>query len=138
MAALAAAGLVVACSRPQGEPPPGATAAATSPPATAIVGAASAVPADQEARRIFDQRCMMCHGSSGKGDGPSSGTLDPKPRDFTDHAWQKATADAEIQTAIVKGGPGVKKSPLMPPNPDLADEPDVVSALVTIVRGFGS
>ena len=94
--------------------------------------------ARDEARTIFSSRCSTCHGLDGKGKGPLSPGLNPHPRDYTDRAWQKAVSDDEIRTAIVKGGIGVGKSALMPPNPDLSDEPQVVEELLAIVRAFGT
>jgi hypothetical protein len=101
------------------EPPPPAPSA---PP----------VSADQ----VFATRCSTCHGQDGKGSGPASATLNPKPRDYTSAAWQKTVTDEQIKKTIVEGGPAVGKSPLMVPNPDLADHPDVVDGLVRIVRSF--
>ncbi len=80
----------------------------------------------------------MCHGPSGAGDGPTAATLNPKPRDFHDKEWQKSTSDTQMHDAVVGGGVAVGKSPLMPPNPDLANKPAVVDQLVKIVRGYGS
>ena len=80
---------------------------------------------------------MMCHGSGGKGDGPTAATLNPRPRDLSSKDWQKSMSDGQIRTVILQGGVGLGKSPLMPPNPDLADKPAVVEELVKIVRSYG-
>jgi mono/diheme cytochrome c family protein len=90
----------------------------------------------QESRDIFAQRCSTCHGTTGKGDGPAAANLTPKPRNYTDSAWQAGVSDAHIREIIVKGGAAVGKSQLMPPNPDLENKPEVVEGLVGIVRGF--
>jgi len=92
--------------------------------------------AEKEAQDIFKNRCTMCHGASGKGDGPAGVALNPRPRNWTDAAWQKATPDEEIEKAILGGGQAVGKSVLMPANPDLANKPEVVKALRQIVRSF--
>jgi mono/diheme cytochrome c family protein len=97
--------------------------------------AAAAIP--QEAKDVFAQRCVTCHGASGKGDGVGAAALNPKPRNYTDKEWQKSVTDETLKKIIVGGGPAAGKSPLMPPNPDLAAKPEVVSGLVAIVRGFG-
>ena len=47
--------------------PPGADL-----PATAPVG-----------QRVFAQRCAVCHGPDGRGNGPAAPSLIPRPRDFT-------------------------------------------------------
>ena len=105
----------------------------------AVAFAADQVPAaaTKEAQEIFKTRCSTCHGLNGKGDGPAAAALNPKPRNYGDQAWQKATTDQTIEKAIVGGGPAVGLSPLMPPNPDLASKPDVVKALMQMVRSFG-
>ena len=105
--------------------------------ATPARGAEQISPAaEKEAQDIFKNRCTMCHGPSGKGDGPAGVALNPKPRNWTDAAWQKATPDEEIDKAILGGGQAVGKSVLMPANPDLANKPEVVKALRQIVRSF--
>lgn len=93
--------------------------------------------AKAEARTVFAQRCVTCHGDSGKGDGAGAAALNPKPRSFADAAWQKATTDDKLRKVIVEGGPAAGLSPLMPPNPDLKAKPDVVNGLLGIIRGFG-
>ena len=50
----------------------------------------------QTGKPIYMQQCMVCHGVSGKGDGPAGKNLNPKPTDFTaavpdDARWFKAT-----------------------------------------------
>jgi mono/diheme cytochrome c family protein len=89
-----------------------------------------------QAETIFKSRCSTCHGLNGKGDGPAALTLNPKPRNYTDVAWQKSVTDDQIRETIIKGGAAMGKSPMMAPNPDLADKPAVVDALVKKVRSF--
>lgn len=89
------------------------------------------------AHEIFMQRCAVCHGQFGRGDGTGAAALAVKPRNYSDMAWQKSVSDADIERTIVLGGAGVGKSALMAPNPDLADKPGVVAALREKVRSFG-
>src|ERR1041385_8023267 len=35
-----------------------------------------------EGRKIYQARCVVCHGESGRGDGKSSATLEPRPTNF--------------------------------------------------------
>jgi mono/diheme cytochrome c family protein len=90
-----------------------------------------------EAQEIFQARCVTCHGATGKGDGPGSAALNPKPRNYTLADWQKSVTDEHLAKIILEGGAAVGLSPLMPPNPDLADKPQVVDALVAVIRSFG-
>ena len=109
----------------------------------ALVGlAASAAgqaksPAD-EAKEILTQRCEVCHGPAGDGNGPGGAALNPKPRNFTDAKWQKETADDRITKVIVEGGPSVGLNVLMTPNPDLKGRDAVLKELVKLVRAYGA
>jgi mono/diheme cytochrome c family protein len=88
-----------------------------------------------EVHTMFTQRCSPCHGESGHGDGPGSAALNPKPRNYTDAAWQKSVTDEQIKKTILYGGAAVGKSPLMPANPDLDGKPEL-DGLVAKVRSF--
>ncbi len=89
-----------------------------------------------KAQTIFAQRCTPCHGASGGGDGPASASLNPKPRNFHDGAWQASVTDDHIMTIIKLGGAAVGKSAAMPNNPDLAGDVPTVTALKDVVRSF--
>jgi mono/diheme cytochrome c family protein len=93
-------------------------------------------PAD-EAKQTFKTLCSTCHGAVGKGDGVAAANLNPKPRNYTDKAWQASVTDDQLAKVILEGGAAVGKSPLMPPNPQLKDKPEVIAELVKIVRSFG-
>ncbi len=48
--------------------------------------------------------CNVCHGSEGRGDGPVSRSLNPKPRDFSDRSgYRRGPGLAEIEETIEKG-----------------------------------
>ncbi len=89
-----------------------------------------------EATTIFATRCTPCHGAGGRGDGPASAGLTPKPRNFTDPKWQGGVTDEHLEKIIQYGGSAVGKSPAMPSNPDLMSKPEVVSALRAHVRSL--
>lgn len=89
-----------------------------------------------EARRVWQERCTNCHGERGFGNGPGARVLDPKPRVLADSSWQAQVTDEHIAGVIVNGGQSVGKSPLMAANPDLARKPEVLTALVELVRSL--
>ncbi len=89
------------------------------------------------AKDAYETRCATCHGATGKGDGAGAAALNPKPRNYTDKAWQKSVTDEQIKKTIVMGGAAVGKSPIMPASPDLDSKPEQVDALVKLIRGFG-
>lgn len=117
----------------------GADIAAPGPvdiPAPTAAAKVYASPAE-EARAIFAERCTPCHGPEGRGDGPSASSLNPRPRNYHDLAWQQQATDEGISKAILEGGKAVGKSEVMPSNPDLKGKPEVVGELVKVIRGFG-
>ncbi|MEO7034000.1 MAG: cytochrome c [Polyangiaceae bacterium] len=89
-----------------------------------------------EARQLFKTKCQTCHGDHGAGDGPASATLVPKPRAFADAAWQASVTDDQLKKTIIEGGAAVGKSAAMSSNPELANKPEELAALVKIVRDF--
>jgi hypothetical protein len=89
------------------------------------------------ATSLFGDRCAVCHGANGDGNGPGSANLKPKPRDFRDRKWQHSVSDAEITKAIVYGGPAVGLSSAMAANPDLESQSSVVAALIEHIRDLG-
>lgn len=122
-----AAALVVGCGK---SPSP------TDTQTTATASPATTAQAAVDGKEVFKARCAPCHGESGKGNGPGAVALNPKPRDYTDVAWQKKVSDEDIKKTILYGGAAVGKSPAMPANPDLDGKPEV-DALVKVVRQFG-
>ena len=89
-----------------------------------------------EAQDIYKNRCTVCHGETGKGDGDGSAALDPKPRDFTSADWQAEVTVDHLTKIIVYGGAAVGKAPTMSANPDLDAKPEVVAELVKFIRGL--
>ena len=117
-------------------PAAAATAAAAQPAAAAATAAAADADPVAEAKNIFATRCVTCHGASGKGDGAAASALNPKPRDYTDKAWQASVTDEQLAKAIVEGGAAIGKSALMPANPDLKGKDAVVAEIVKLIRAF--
>ena len=130
--------LVVGCkgreqATGQTSPTPVASALAPTGAAPAPTGAGMAM---FEAQRVFKNKCTVCHGQTGDGDGPGASALNPKPRAFKDPTWQASVTDEHLKKIIVGGGPAVGKSPIMPPNPDLQGKDEVVAELIKLIRGF--
>lgn len=128
--------LVCAACEKNTEPPPPSSG---SPNAQTESGPRNTKPvldATEQALRMYATVCSMCHGPEGKGDGAAAEALNPKPRNYTDAAWQASVTDEEIKKTILLGGQGVGKSPSMPGQPQLKDQPAVLDGLVKIIRGF--
>jgi len=128
---VACAGVALtACSKDTPQP-----AATTAAPSATAVATMSPEKAAAEAKERFKE-CVVCHGENGKGDGPGAPALNPKPRDYTEPAWQASVTDEQIEKTIIQGGAAVGKSPSMPPHPDLKKKPEVVRELVKMIRAF--
>ena len=64
-------------------------------------------------RRLYEEKCATCHGITGKGDGPKTPFLDPKPRDFTRGLYKIRSTpsgslpmDDDLLRTITNGMPG--------------------------------
>lgn len=53
--------------------------------------------------QVVQTNCVLCHGQSGKGDGPGGAALNPKPRDWTDHAYMGTRTDDQLYDVIYNG-----------------------------------
>ncbi len=58
--------------------------------------------------------CHLCHGISGKGDGPAAHMQKHLPTDFTNCASQKEREDGELFWIIKYGSSGTGMQPLIP------------------------
>jgi mono/diheme cytochrome c family protein len=94
-------------------------------------------PAADDAKTLMADRCAVCHGENGDGQGPTASSMNPPPRNFHDPKWQKSVSDKTIAKAIVDGGSAVGVGASMPGNPDLASRPDLVAAMVKQIRAWG-
>jgi mono/diheme cytochrome c family protein len=82
-------------------PAPVETTVTTPPPASPLPS--DAVVSGDLGTRVFAQRCALCHGPDGHGDGPGSVALKPKPRNFHDQAYMSSRTDAQLLETIHKG-----------------------------------
>ena len=57
----------------------------------------------RRAQALFQQECAVCHGSTGRGDGPAARTLQPPPGDFLDRARMSPQSILALYEAITMG-----------------------------------
>jgi mono/diheme cytochrome c family protein len=68
----------------------------------------AAAAADQfdEGKNLYGEKCVICHGLSGNGEGPASAAFSPPPADFTNPKfWQKQDVDQFIANTVKNGHP---------------------------------
>jgi mono/diheme cytochrome c family protein len=53
----------------------------------------------------YSEKCALCHGATGHGDGVGAAALDPKPRNHTDGSYMNAQSN-EALMAVIKDGKG--------------------------------
>ena len=107
--------------------------------ASALVGdGLSAQDGDDLGQITYDRWCAGCHGVDGTGNGPASGYMLPRPRDFTEALYQIRTTasgelptDEDIRAVIDRGMPGTT----MPGWEDLLSN-DEIEALVEYLKSF--
>ncbi|MBI2061901.1 MAG: c-type cytochrome [Nitrospirae bacterium] len=104
------------------------------PPETAVDA-----PGIERGRKVFeDLECAKCHGPSGRGDGPSAGTLKDdwggsvRPRDFTKALFKSGGTNTDLYRVIVQGICGTP----MPSHQDLVS-PEELWDVVHYVRSLG-
>jgi mono/diheme cytochrome c family protein len=65
---------------------------------------------------LFKKHCLMCHGETGKGDGPATKYMKPTPPDLTAPGGKARMTDGEIFYKISNG-----KRPMPPMNRKLSE-----------------
>ncbi len=70
---------------------------------TPAASGTSAEPVELDGAKIYAERCAVCHGPNGKGDGPGGAALNPKPRDHTDGKYMNSRTDEQLLEVIHNG-----------------------------------
>ncbi|MCS7038940.1 MAG: c-type cytochrome, partial [Caldilineales bacterium] len=71
--------------------------------------------------RIFSERCVQCHGTLGKGDGPMAGQVPVRMADFTDPAFAESRSPEAVFEVISNG----RIENLMPPWKNTLSESEI-------------
>jgi mono/diheme cytochrome c family protein len=69
-----------------------------------LLGAESfAVGEYKKGEKLYDDKCVICHGRDGKGNGPGAAAFNPKPADFNSPAFWQRMNDEKIANTVSKG-----------------------------------
>jgi len=82
------------------ESTPSTTTAQTATDTSASSGAVAGVV---DGAKIYAEKCSVCHGAGGRGDGPGGAALNPKPRDHTNGAYMNTRTDDQLLEVIRNG-----------------------------------
>jgi len=89
--------------------PPPSDAGSTPPAGTSTSGTTGAAKASEVTanlelgEQVYKQRCALCHGPDGHGNGPGAAALNPKPRNYHDAKYMNSKTDAELLATIHNG-----------------------------------
>jgi len=83
-------------------------------------------------KATYEKVCAMCHGKTGKGDGPTAAVLNPKPRNHTDGNYMNTLKDDYLFKVVKEGGQSVGKSQLMPAWAAQIKDPDIWNTIAYI------
>jgi mono/diheme cytochrome c family protein len=61
------------------------------------------VTALAQGQEIFNDKCAMCHGQDGGGDGPAGSAFSPPPADFTSPGFWQGAVKQKITNTIENG-----------------------------------
>ncbi len=57
-----------------------------------------------QGKTLYDQKCAICHGQEGDGNGPAAASLTPQPTNFTKATfWQSSNIDRLITKTVLNG-----------------------------------
>lgn len=89
--------------------------------------------AEPDAKKLFQANCQVCHGVSGKGDGPAASALATAPRDLTRRPYKNGCGPGAVARTIKVG---IAESGMPPFQGQLND--DEIWSLANYVRGLQS
>jgi mono/diheme cytochrome c family protein len=87
---------------------------------------------------LYDAHCAVCHGATGKGDGPGARVVRQPMRDFSDPAAMQPLTDRFLFEIIKKGSSQFGRSNAMPAWGMKLSDPeihDVVAHIRSLARG---
>lgn len=54
-------------------------------------------------KNLYENKCQLCHGANGKGDGPAASAFSPSPANFTDPRFWQGEPDKKIMESVRNG-----------------------------------
>jgi mono/diheme cytochrome c family protein len=80
----------------------------------------------------FSFFCVHCHGWSGKGDGPTAATLDPRPRNLTNGKYANYVSNLDLFRVVKGGGAARNLAEAMPPWGNVLQDQDIWNVVAFI------
>ena len=54
-------------------------------------------------KKLYQEKCQLCHGVKGEGNGPAATSLSPRPANFTAPEFWKGNVEQKITNTVLKG-----------------------------------
>ncbi len=83
-------------------------------------------------KATYEKTCSLCHGTTGKGDGPAAAALPTKPRNHTDGNYMNQLKDDYLFKIIKEGGAAVGKAQFMPAWGTQLKDPEIWNVIAYI------
>jgi mono/diheme cytochrome c family protein len=59
-----------------------------------------------QGKSLYQEKCFLCHGADGKGDGPAAATLSQSPKDFNNPEFWRQKDVGQLIVKTIKNGLG--------------------------------
>ena len=133
LAALAVGMLALPDARAGARLPPTAPAEYLSKK-NALAGNAAAI---EKGAKLYERRCVKCHGPKGDGKGKSAEGIDPPVPDFTTGGYFKARNEGQLFWMIEKGSPNTDMDSFGPGTQFNLSPDDIWSVVAYLHSKFG-
>jgi mono/diheme cytochrome c family protein len=93
---------------------------------TAFLAADTALGDDiSQGKQLFQEKCTICHGADGKGNGPAAAAFSKRPADFNKPEFWNGDVDKKISDTVRNG---------RPPMPAFSLSSDEIQAIIDYMK----
>ena len=78
-----------------------------------------------QGKQLFQEKCTICHGANGKGDGPAAAAFSKRPADFNNPEFWNGDVNKKISDTIRNG---------RPPMPAFSLSSDEIKAIIAYMK----
>ena len=90
-----------------------------------LIAVAAQGAGSSQGEELFQEKCAICHGADGKGNGPAAAAFGKHPADFTKPSFWQGNVDQKISDTIRNGHP---------PMPAFSLPPEEIQAIIKYMK----